>query len=64
MQSKKEAEEQAQRELNELFAEAIKQPKVPNGKPGLIRCYNLLLMTACHEPHNHLQVLFKGCLER
>ena len=32
LQSKKEAEEQAQRELNELFAQAIKQPKVPVGE--------------------------------
>lgn len=32
LQSKKEAEEQRQRELNELFAEAIKQPKVPVGE--------------------------------
>ena len=31
LQNKKEAEEQAQRELNELFAQAIKQPKVPVG---------------------------------
>ena len=32
LQNKKEAEEQAQRELNELFAQAIKQPKVPIGR--------------------------------
>ena len=32
MQSKKQAEEEAQRELNELFAQAIKQPKVPIGQ--------------------------------
>ena len=32
LQSKKQAEEDAARELNELFAQAIKQPKVPLGE--------------------------------
>ena len=32
LQSKKQAEEEAARELNELFAQAIKQPKVPLGE--------------------------------
>jgi hypothetical protein len=34
-QSKKEADEAAERELNDLFAQAIKQPKVPPGEAGL-----------------------------
>ena len=33
LQEKKKAEEQRQRELNELFAQAIKQPKLPVGVP-------------------------------
>ena len=32
-QEKKKLEEQRQKELNELFAQAIKQPKVPIGTP-------------------------------
>lgn len=39
-QSKKEAEEQRQRELNELFAEAIKQPKVPVGEELLLHLWS------------------------
>lgn len=37
MQEKKKAEADKQKELNDLFAIAIKQPKVPPGK----RCYSV-----------------------
>ena len=35
IQDQKEREAQRQKELDELFAEAIKQPKVPVGAPGV-----------------------------
>ena len=35
MQAKKEAEEKAAREVDELFAETIKQPKAPPGDRAL-----------------------------
>ena len=35
-QDQKEREAQRQKELDELFAEAIKQPKVPVGAPGVL----------------------------
>jgi hypothetical protein len=38
LQEKKEAEERRKQELNELFAMAIKQPKVPAGEQLYVQC--------------------------
>lgn len=49
-QAKKEAEEKAAREMEDLFAVAIKQPKAPPGKPthpaakAYVGCHMLLFM--------------------
>ena len=63
----KEAAEAAARELNDLFAVAIKQPKAPPGASlvilmSLCRCWRLLLLASSHEADPDLTLRAGSCV--